>query len=137
MEKHSQSYQLKKIIKQSTISVIAGTLLLMLSVGTIFWMSHVADEELETTTYLNQYRIGSKALTYAVQTYAVTGKEEYYNDYMRELNEDKNRDIAWAGLEKNDIKSNEWALLKQIAELSDGLVPLEEEALALAQQGNT
>ena len=137
MEKHSQSYQLKKIIKQSAISVIAGTLLLMLSVGTIFWMSHVADEELETTTYLNQYRIGSKALTYAVQPYAVTGKEEYYNDYMRELNEDKNRDIAWAGLEKNDIKSNEWALLKQIAELSDGLVPLEEEALALAQQGNT
>lgn len=137
MEKYSQSYQLKKIIKQSAISVIAGTLLLLLSVGTIFWMSHVADEELETTSFLNQYRLASKALTYAVQTYAATGSGEYYDDYMRELNEDKNRDIAWAGLEKNNLKRSEWDLLNQIADLSNGLVPLEEEALKLAQQGNT
>lgn len=137
MEKHSQSYQLKKIIKQSVISVIAGALMLLLSVSTMFVMTRVTDEELETTTLLNQYRLGSKALTYAVQTYAVTGKQKYYDDYMRELNEDKNRDIAWAELEKNNIKSSEWALMKQIAELSNGLVPLEEEALKLAGQGNT
>lgn len=137
MEKHSQSYQLKKIIKQSVISVIAGALMLLLSVSTMFVMTRVTDEELETTTLLNQYRLGSKALTYAVQTYAVTGKQKYYDDYMRELNEDKNRDIAWAELEKNNIKSSEWVLMKQIAELSNGLVPLEEEALKLAGQGNT
>lgn len=137
MEKHSQSYQLKKIIKQSVISVIAGALMLLLSVSTMFVMTRVTDEELETTTLLNQYRLGSKALTYAVQTYAVTGKQKYYDDYMRELNEDKNRDIAWAELEKNNIKSSEWALMKQIAELSNGLVPLEEKALKLAGQGNT
>lgn len=137
MEKYSQSYQLKKIIKQSAISVIAGTLLLLLSIGTSFWMSHVANEELETTSFLNQYRLASKALTYAVQTYAATGSGEYYDDYMRELNEDKNRDIAWAGLEKNNLKRSEWDLLNQIADLSNGLVPLEEEALKLAQQGNT
>lgn len=137
MEKTSQSYQLKKIIKQSVISVIAGAILLLLSVGTTLWVGHVADQELETTTFLNQYRLGSKALTYAVQTYAVTGSKEYYDDYMRELNEDKNRDIAWAGLKKNNLKSSEWALLDQIAELSNGLVPLEEKALQLAEQGNT
>ena len=137
MEKTSQSYQLKKIIKQSAISVIAGAILLLLSVGTTLWMGHVADQELETTTFLNQYRLGSKALTYAVQTYAVTGNQDYYDDYMRELNEDKNRDIAWAGLKKNNLKSSEWALLEQIAELSNGLVPLEEKALQLAEQGNT
>ena len=97
----------------------------------------MADQELETTTFLNQYRLGSKALTYAVQTYAVTGNQDYYDDYMRELNEDKNRDIAWAGLKKNNLKSSEWALLEQIAELSNGLVPLEEKALQLAEQGNT
>ncbi len=137
MKKNSQSYQLKKIIKQSAIAVIAGAILLVLSVGTTFWMGHVADEELETTTFLNQYRLGSKALTYAVQTYAVTANDIYYNDYMRELNEDKNRDIAWAGLKKNNIKKSEWALMEEIAELSNGLVPLEEEALKLAGEGNT
>ena len=56
MEKHSQSYQLKKIIKQSVISVIAGALMLLLSVSTMFVMTRVTDEELETTTLLNQYR---------------------------------------------------------------------------------
>ncbi len=111
--------------------------MLLMSVSTMFLMTHVTDEELETTTLLNQYRLGSKALTYAVQTYAVTGKQQYYDDYMRELNEDKNRDNAWAGLKKNNIKSSEWALMNQIAELSNGLVPLEEEALKLAGQGNT
>ncbi len=137
MVKNSQSFQLKKIIKQSIISVIVGTLMLLLSIGTTIGMTRVADEELETTTFLNQYRLASKALTYAVQTYAATGSAEYYNDYMKELNEDKNRDIAWAGLEKNNLKRSEWALLNQIADLSNGLVPLEEKALELAQTGNT
>lgn len=137
MEKHGQAYQLKKIIKQSTIAVITGTILLLLSVGTNIWMNHVTDEELETTTYLNQYRLGSKALTYAVQAYAVTANQQYYDNYMKELNEDKNRDIAWAGLEKNNITADEWARLNQIADMSNGLVPLESEALELAKNGDT
>ncbi len=137
MKIQSQAFQLKKIIRQSAISVITGTIFLLLSVGTNVWMNHVTDEELETTTYLNQYRLGSKALTYAVQAYAVTGKQEYYDNYMKELNEDKNRDIAWAGLEKNNIKNDEWESLNQIADMSNGLVPLESEALELAKNGDT
>lgn len=137
MEKNSQSFQLKSIIKQSTIAVIVGVLLLLLSLGTNIWMSMVTDEQLETTSYLNQYRLGSKALTSAVRCYAATGDQNYYNDYMKELNEDKNRDIALAGLKKNDVKKSEWAELDQIAELSNGLVPLEEEAMELAGNGDT
>ena len=59
METKSQSYQLKKIIRQSVIAIIAGAILLLASVGTNLFMSHVTDEELETTTFLNQYRLGS------------------------------------------------------------------------------
>ena len=131
MEKSSQSLQLKKIITQSIISVITGAVFLLLSVGTNVWMS------LETTTFLNQYRLGSKALTFAVQSYAATGDREHYDAYRKELNEDKNRDVARAGLEDNKITDEEWALLDQIAELSNGLVPLEEEALKLAEEGDT
>ncbi len=137
MEKSSQSLQLKKIITQSIISVITGAVFLLLSVGTNVWMSHVTDEELETTTFLNQYRLGSKALTFAVQSYAATGDREHYDAYRKELNEDKNRDVARAGLEDNKITDEEWALLDQIAALSNGLVPLEEEALKLAEEGDT
>ena len=129
MDKNSQSFQLKKIVQQSIIAVAVGAVLLLLSIGTNVWMSRVTDEELETTTYLNQYRLGSKTLTYAVQAYAATGAQEYYDNYMKELNEDKNRDIAWAGLEKNNITDEEWESMNQIAELSNVLVPIEEKAL--------
>ncbi len=137
MDKNSQSFQLKKIVQQSIIAVAVGAVLLLLSIGTNVWMSRVTDEELETTTYLNQYRLGSKTLTYAVQAYAATGAQEYYDNYMKELNEDKNRDIAWAGLEKNNITDKEWESMNQIAELSNGLVPIEEKALELAGSGIT
>ena len=137
MNKNSQSYHLKRIVRQSVIAVVVGAVLLLLSLGTNIWMTMVTDEELETTTYLNQYRIASKTLTYAVQAYAATGEQNYYDDYMKELNEDKNRDIAWAGLEKNHITKDEWQKMNQIAELSNGLVPLEEEAFALAGKGDT
>jgi len=136
MEKNSQSYQLKKIVSQSIIAVAVGAVLLLLSLGTNLWMGKVTDEELETTTYLNQYRLGSKTLTYAVQAYASTGAQKYYDAYMKELNEDKNRDIAWAGLKKNHITDKEWKTMNQIAEFSDGLVPLEEEAMASAGKGD-
>ena len=137
MDKNSQSFQLKKIVQQSIIAVAVGAVLLLLSIGTNVWMSRVTDEVLETTTYLNQYRLGSKTLTYAVQAYAATGAQEYYDNYMKELNEDKNRDIAWAGLEKNNITDEEWESMNQIAELSNGLVPIEEKALELAGSGIT
>ncbi len=137
MNKNSQSYHLKRIVRQSVIAVVVGAVLLLLSLGTNIWMTMVTDEELETTSYLNQYRIASKTLTYAVQAYAATGEQNYYDDYMKELNEDKNRDIAWAGLEKNHITKDEWQKMNQIAELSNGLVPLEEEAFALAGKGDT
>ncbi len=136
MEKNSQSYQLKRIVKHSLIAVVLGAVLLVFSVGTNIWVGMVTDEELETTTFLNQYRLGSKTLTHAVQSYAATGEQQYYEEYMKELEEDKNRDIAWAGLKKNNIKKTEWSSMNQIAELSDGLVPIEKEAMELAGAGD-
>lgn len=137
MEKKSQSFQLKKIVSQSIIAVGVGAVLLLFSIGTSVLMSRVTDEELETTTYLNQYRLGSKTLTYAVQAYAATGDQQYYDDYMRELNEDKNRDVALAGLKKNNVTKEEWDSMNQIADFSNGLVPIEEEAMELAGKGDT
>ena len=131
VSKNSQEYRLKKIIKSSHMSLVAGAVLLALLLLASIIEGWVSDKQLQNTMYLNQYRLGSKTLTYAVQAYAVTGDEKYYDDYMKELNEDKNRDKAWAGLEKNDIKEEEWKALREIANLSNGLVPLEEEAMKM------
>lgn len=73
--------------------------------------------------YMNQYRLGSKTLTTAVQPYAVTGDKTYYNN-MKELHEDKNCYIAWESLQQNGLTDNEWEELNHIAEISEILVQI-------------
>ena len=136
-KKLSQEARLKTLTQR--MYVIVGVAVVML-LAFIFLTTHSRNssaEQLETTMFLNQYRTGSKNLTTAVQSYAATGDETYYNNYMKELNEDKNRDIAWAGLQGKDIEASEWAMLENIAGMSNGLVPLEEEAMEQVKAGNT
>lgn len=137
MKGKSQSEQLKQMSRATYRSIIIGIVLLVFYSAVNFWLYSVNAEQLESTMFLNQYRLGSKTLTSEVQSYAVTGKQEYYEKYMKELNEDKNRDKAIAGLKKNDITDEEWEELNHIAELSNGLVPLEEEAMEAVQAGDT
>lgn len=132
---NGQVAQLNKVVKSTNFFVRLGVLLLAVYVFLNSWLIIMNAEQLESTMYLNQYRMGSKTLTSEVQSYAVTGKQVYYDNYMQELNVDKNRDVAWAGLEENGLNDEEWAELEHIAELSNGLVPLEEEAMELAAAG--
>ncbi len=136
LSKNSQEFRLRMIVKRSIMALVIGGILLVVSIAANFYVMLVEGDQLETNQLLNQYRLGSKALTYAVQAYAVTGDRDYYDDYMRELNEDKNRDHAWAGLKENDITDEEWNEMEQIAELSDSLVPLEEKAMAAVASGD-
>ena len=134
---NGQAAALNKVIKGICNAVIVGiTVLIMFTVLNLV-TSTISSEQLETTMYLNQYRLGSKTLTAEVQSLAVTGLQKHYDNYMYELNEAKNRDIAWAGLQENDITAEEWAKLEEIAAMSNGLVPLEEEAMELAMAGKT
>ena len=135
--KNSQVSRLNKIIKQTRFSLILGGILLVLLIVASTRYISIEYEELESAMALNLYRLGSKTLTTAVQSYAVTGDMQYYDAYMKELNVDKNRDTAWDLLQKNDIKADEWAALNEIAGLSDGLVPLEQEAMDAVAAGNT
>jgi len=134
--KNSQELHLQRIVKKSIMALTLGGVFLVVSAIVNFYTTLVETDRLETTQFLNQYRLGSKTLTYAVQAYSITGDETYYNDYMKELNEDRNRDIAWEGLKRNDITDEEWSEMEQIAELSNGLVPLEEEAMRAAASGD-
>ena len=135
--RESQSVKLQNISKDTKRIVwIGGVLLLLFTIANIF-LAMVNSNQLQTTMYLNQYRMGSKTLTSDVQSYAVTGDKVYYDNYMKELNTDKNRDIAWEGLKKSDITSSEWKELEHIAELSESLIPIEEQAMDYASKGNT
>ena len=113
----SQEARLKSITQRMYMIVGVSIVMLVAFIFLTTYSRSSSAEQLETTMFLNQYRIGSKNLTSAVQSYAATGDEMYYNNYMKELNTDKNRDIAWAGLQENDIKEDEWELLKEIGRM--------------------
>lgn len=132
-----QEAQLNKVVKSTYRYVGLGIFFLIVFVCLNTWVLRLHTQQLESTMYLNQYRLGSKTLTSEVQSYAVTGKQSYYDNYMKELNEDKNRDIALAGLQEEGLTDDEWDAMNHIASLSNNLVPLEEEAMELAAAGDT
>lgn len=134
--KNSQAVKLKKLVRQALLSVGTGAVLLL---GFIFFnmaMSKINNEQINTTVALNQYRTASKTLTYNIQSYAVTGEQQYYDKYMEELNEDQYREKAIETLKSCALKEEEWASLNQIADMSNQLVPLEEETIAHVQAGD-
>lgn len=131
-----QSGMLQRISQKTYVIVYAGIIFLLIFIGLYAYSNQSHSEQLENTVFLNQYRLGSKILTASVQSYAVTGIQDYYDNYFKELNEDKNRDIAWQGLQDNHLKEDEWATLQQIADMSNGLVPLEEEAMDAVAAGD-
>ena len=133
---NGQAARLNHISKRVLRSLIVCGVMFIIVLGTQIYSSSIASEEVETVKALNQYRLGSKALTYAVQAYAVTGDKTYYDAYMNELEVDKNRDKALEILKGNDISSDEWAGMDKIAELSNGLVPLEESAMESVENGD-
>lgn len=135
-ETKSQAAQLKKLVRQAAMSVVTGGVLLLGFIGFSIGVSAINTAQVNTTVALNQYRVASKTLTYDIQSYAVTGDQRYYDGYMKELNEDQNREKAVAALEKCGLKEDEWTSLNQIASMSNNLVPLEEEAIAYVKAGD-
>ncbi len=132
----SQKAQLANIRKKNVFIIIIGVVLMLSTVVTSIMVSAVKTQQLTVTMALDQYRLGSKTLTAAVQSYAVTGDSQYYDEYMTELNTDMNREKALAILEEEGLEAEEWEMINQISGLSEGLVPLEEAAMADVADGN-
>jgi len=132
----SQKEQLAQIRKRNFMILALGSVIMVIMLGASVMNGMAKKQQLSVTMALDQYRLGSKALTSAVQSYAVTGEQQYYDDYMAELNTDKNRDKALAVLEEEGLEDSEWATLDKIQSLSNGLVPLEEAAMASVQAGD-
>ncbi|MBQ7943312.1 MAG: HAMP domain-containing protein [Lachnospiraceae bacterium] len=131
-----QEAQLNRIVRKINVIIVIGVVMLFATFISTMLSSRAATAQLEVTMALNQYRLGSKALTAAVQSYAVDGNTHYYEEYMNELNVEMNRDKALEVLHEHDITDEEWAVLNEIASMSEGLVPLEESAMASVQAGD-
>ncbi|MBQ6811501.1 MAG: methyl-accepting chemotaxis protein, partial [Agathobacter sp.] len=132
----SQKVQLELIRKKNFRILVIGTVVMAIMLVASLANGAAKRQQLTVTMALDQYRMGSKALTSAVQSYAVTGEDVYKQDYMDELNVDMNRDKALAVLTEEGLENSEWAIIDEISGLSNGLVPLEEAAMASVEAGD-
>lgn len=133
----SQAEELKLITKTTYSIVIVAVIVLAIFVFLTIFSQRKSKIQLENTMYLTQFCTGSENLTSAVQAFAVTADEKYYQEYMDELEVVKNRDIALEGLKKNGLKDSEWDMINNISNLSNELVPLETSAMDSARAGDT
>ncbi len=136
---------MKKAIKQSTLVRI-------LNIGSIFFLVAIAisfffnarctsmiekanQDRYDLVQYANQYIKGSANLTNAVRGYASTGEPMFYDAYMRELEQDKNRDKGLDGLHGIGITEEEEKIIKDMVNLSNTLVSSEKSAIQLSNAG--
>lgn len=84
----------------------------------------------------DQLAWGSDRLTAAVRGYAASGDKVYLEEFRRELEQDRNRDVAVERLTKLGLSAAEKDQLESAKRNSDQLVQLENEAIAFADAGH-
>ena len=137
--------QVKKAISQSVLSFILNgvsilsLLLLAVSLSRYTEVNNqldLANENRFALTYnANRFMNGSAYLTNEVRAFAATGLQEHYDNYWNEINNLKNRDIGVAALQEIGITEEEQAMIDAMSNLSNTLVPLEEQAMENVQAG--
>lgn len=136
---------MKKTINQSTATFIMNgiTVLLLLFTafsiycyGNIINKMNTANEVRYQLTYnANRFMNGSAYLTNEVRSYAATGNQKNYDNYWNEVNNLKNRDIGVAAMKELGLTQEEQAMIDEMSELSNTLVPLEEKAMEDTKNG--
>lgn len=137
---------MKKRINQSTLTFILNgiSILTLIFMGVaLFANSHIrtllnsANEERFNLTYnANRFMNGSAYLTNEVRAFAATGEQEHYDNYWREVNELKNRDLGVSAMQEIGITDEEQNMIDDMFSLSNELVPLEEEAMNQVKAGD-
>lgn len=132
---------MNKMLKR-TKATLLGAVAIVLSlvcgvsfIGMIYANSQLSNQ-MDYILYAEEFGAASGYLTDQVRGYAATGDITYYNNYWTEVNTTKTRENSVAALEELGLEQDEMDIINHVYEVSDGLIPLEEQAMAYAQQGN-
>ena len=136
----------KKAIKQSTLILVlkvTSIVLIVLSMTAVFCIIN-ADRKVdvasqaryELTKNARRFIIGSAFLTNEVRAYAATGKQLFRSSYWHEVNDLQNREIAVESMLEIGITELETELVQTMLALSNALIPVEEQAMELARNGD-
>ena len=133
---NGQEAHLRKIMKQAIMVIGIGVFWLIMCIVSSVLITVAKDAQIGVGNALNQYRLASRNLTLSIQSYAVTGDDQYVNAYNDEVNVKQNREKAIEILQGYDINAQEWNKLNQIAAMSNGLIEYESAAIAGVEAGN-
>ena len=135
-----------KNMKQSTkAKLICMTAIIFLAISLLSTMLVTKANNSLQDSMENQYALvlaaidfgdASAYLTNEARAYAVSGKEEHYDNYWYEVNTAQNREKNVAIMNEIGLTSNEVSLLDKISNKSNELVPYEDEAMRLVQNGD-
>ncbi len=130
-----QSTGIKLLSSLSAVALILVFGMLLLNMRASNQFDVLTEQGDRVAGYAEQFINTSAYLTQEVRSYVITGDPNHYNNYWREVNTDQNREKAVAELKEAGIPQEEEEWITQIQALSNNLVPLEDQAMKLAQQG--
>ena len=87
------------------------------------------------TSYADGFGDASGYLTDEIRAYAASGQEVHRSNYYIEINVAKNRERNIENAKEIGLEDNELKILEEISALSNRLLPLEEQAIALTDEG--
>ena len=136
---------MKKAMNQSAMTLmlngasIAALVLVILSLAAYSWVSiqleKANSDRYELTYNANRFMNGSSYLTKEVRAFAATSLQEHYDNYWNEVNVLKDREQAVAAMQSIGITASEQSIITEMSDLSNSLVPLENEAIINVQNG--
>ncbi|MBE5934313.1 MAG: methyl-accepting chemotaxis protein [Lachnospiraceae bacterium] len=135
--------RMKKQVKAKLLSLIS--VICMITCGAIVVVGlrganrelrEEQEDQLNICMYAKAYGEASAYLTDEVRAYAVTGLEKHYENYMNEINVDKNREKNLELMNEIGLSDEEIEMIEKISSLSNGLVPTEEKAIEYTKAGN-
>jgi len=136
---------MKKAVKQTTFSKIFSTgsiILIILTIAAIAFdmsanrhISQTYEKRFLLVKNAEELKDTSGKLTNTVRNYAITANSKYYDEYFNEINKLKNRDIAVENLKNIGITNEEQQIIDEIFQISNDLVPIEEQAMNYVQSG--
>lgn len=131
---------MKKAVNQSTILRVCNliTIVMALILCACFFVSMVLssrtseayDNKYQLTQGANQFMDGSAYLTNEVRAYAATSDKVHYDNYWNEVDTLQNREKGVAVMKEIGITDEEQALITEMSNISNKLVPLEDAAQA-------
>ncbi len=133
--KMKQSTAVKLLSSMSALALILVFCMLILNMRSSNQFDAITEQGDKISGYVEKLVNTSSYLTQEVRSYVATGDRTHYDNYWHEVDTDKNREKAVEALVEMGITAEENEWIAKIQSLSNSLVPIEDQAMELTEQG--